>query len=420
MPNDPTFRCIKPQCEREPYWQNPRSRKRYCFEHFRLAFLACHGCHQAFLRRSLHDVTGPRTLASDPQAKLWACTACKPRYMKTCGDCGSLIHSEIFYANGGWCDACNANMTRCRRCEVRIILPRGHDREGPLPLCGGCRSRLPIVLDDTTYTRNPFLRKIGFELEFLVPGGLPTHLDMSPYGVLKHDASVKNEHSQRGKAYEYASHAARGDRALELVRDVCLLFRRHHGFVNASCGFHVHLDMSVMSSAQRDAILKWWGYFEQTIFSFVPVSRHGNRFCMPRSQIPQDNRYYALNVAALSKWETYEVRLHPGTLNPEKVRNWMLFLLYAFQAWQDAPAPPKRNYYARPRLVELFQMLRMPLYLRRYLVKRAREFAHFNFAKDTPPPRIRQAMVEQANLEADRPEPPLQWLHDNRRTGGTS
>lgn len=366
-----------------------------CFERDVAACAFC-GCHR--VRNTMMGDVPLRPGAGQTHvpvsARRWqtgyACSECVPSQRRRCFNCGEntwrVMMNRLSHMGSTryLCPACWDGLGRCIDCGDRFINrpdPAGmrHNR------CRNCRGFANQEVP-TTYTRNPFQRRVGFELEYVVPHN--TRYDLTDYGIVKGDGSVGPQNTQRGRSAEFASAIASGDRLLDVISDVSRRLRRAKAFINPSCGFHVHLDMSRSTAQQRETIISYWQAFESVIFSFVPYNRHTSQYCQPISaQNPnwRNNRYSALNVVAYSRHHSFEVRMHSGTCDREKITNWIMFLLYFF-ALDDHPLTSEefasiRRMHARRKLLELFRRTNLPWKLRRYLVERARKFAHYNFTK---------------------------------------
>jgi hypothetical protein len=85
--------------------------------------------------------------------------------------------------------------------------------------CNQCRYLCRKLLSNS-FSRNPFSRTVGIELEFVVPAGTAA-LDLFDYGILKDDGSVRALDKQKGMATEFNSHITNGDTALDLFHQVC-------------------------------------------------------------------------------------------------------------------------------------------------------------------------------------------------------
>jgi hypothetical protein len=110
--------------------------------------------------------------------------------------------------------------------------------------------------------------------------------------------------------------------------------------VNNSCGFHVHVDASDFSQRELARLLLVWMRIEPVVYFLVSPSRRNNSYAnflrrthlynlanMILGRIDNDDRYYALNLAAFRKYKTVEFRVHQGTTNYEKVKSWAIFCL---------------------------------------------------------------------------------------------
>ncbi|MBO77642.1 MAG: hypothetical protein CME17_09425 [Gemmatimonadetes bacterium] len=101
---------------------------------------------------------------------------------------------------------------------------------------------------------------------------------------------------------------------------VCEKLREVGAEVNASCGLHVHLDcrdcasataMTTRATRLRKA-LPW-------LRNMVPRARSASGSYSGRSE----GRYQPINTESYHRHQTVEVRLHSGTLNGDKIRNWV-------------------------------------------------------------------------------------------------
>jgi hypothetical protein len=110
--------------------------------------------------------------------------------------------------------------------------------------------------------------------------------------------------------------------------------------VNNSCGFHVHVDAGNFTRQDLARLILVWMRLEPIVYFLVSPSRRENAYArllrktsyvsiakMIFGEIGNDDRYYALNLAAFKKYRTVEFRLHQGTTNFEKVKNWTIFCL---------------------------------------------------------------------------------------------
>jgi hypothetical protein len=122
------------------------------------------------------------------------------------------------------------------------------------------------------------------------------------------------------------------------------VLKRLKAKINKSCGLHVHFDAKQMSLTGMKNLWNNYQTLEGSIDAFLPISRResNNRFCQPlRSVIStakvnaatskrdlatkMPTRYGKLNLQSYLRHETVEFRHHSGTIEFEKINNWILF-----------------------------------------------------------------------------------------------
>ncbi len=351
-------------------------------------YYRCNECGRAgAIRFSVELFTIPVPRQPNPIA-FRCCKRCAERRSAPCANCGDSIRIENLTQR--LCPHClNANIIICTHCHRRFNrLP-----EELVTECNRCLTR-PRLRPSPTFTRNPFPTSVGIELEFCLPT-LPPRFDVSFWGSLTGDPSVRPQGLQSGDGREFRSHIYNGDLALDQFAGICRYLRRQKAYVNPSCGFHAHLGVRDLTDSQRENIRAWWERFEYVWFSFVPATRHDNRYCRKQGQSAFDARYYALNTS-LARHGTFECRLHPGTLDVSKTVNWVLALLYFFHAAKDIPCEESCRTETRAELIAFFRFTKLPFGLRKYLVSRARHFAHVALVKAHPRRPVRVTFAQQA------------------------
>lgn len=117
--------------------------------------------------------------------------------------------------------------------------------------------------------------------------------------------------------------------------------------VNDSCGLHIHVGVKDLTGTQRAAVVNHWYQFASVVHTFVSQKRVYNTYCHTMSLREMEavktllasgntnarayemasTKYRSLNVLPFPKIGTFEFRLHQGTLNFSKVRNWVTMLL---------------------------------------------------------------------------------------------
>jgi hypothetical protein len=176
---------------------------------------------------------------------------------------------------------------------------------------------------DRRYPRSD-LPHIGVEIEVVYKDadsfrrgvGIDCHRDgsLGTYGA---------EYKVLAKSTVIASEVA------ELVQE---LWKRR-ARVNRSCGLHVHLDVRQIGDARRTELLDWMQRTEQAWFGLMPPSRCGSSYAR---LMTETNRNDHFTWAHVTSYNTVEIRLHGGTLNPYKIAGWVTALVHLQAKTLDA------------------------------------------------------------------------------------
>jgi hypothetical protein len=112
---------------------------------------------------------------------------------------------------------------------------------------------------------------------------------------------------------------------LSKLEKVCSFLNKHKAIVDKSCGMHIHLDMRGESRDELNMkrITNNYKRSMSVLASLVPVSRRNNRYCALKVSKINGDRYCAVNMTALSKFNTIEIRLHSSTTDFKKVAHWI-------------------------------------------------------------------------------------------------
>ena len=161
---------------------------------------------------------------------------------------------------------------------------------------------------------------------------------------------VVTDGSVRGDLpFELVSPVLKGEEGLQQLKVVCEVLRRLNAKVNKTTGLHVHLGVGEL---EHD--LKFWrnllsnyAALESSIDAVMPESRRGrnNNYCRQIAQpdllrklqgcrdlrsiervVTGGNRYYKVNMQSFWRQRTVEFRQHSGTVEFEKIANWVRLL----------------------------------------------------------------------------------------------
>jgi hypothetical protein len=116
--------------------------------------------------------------------------------------------------------------------------------------------------------------------------------------------------------------------APEIIERVCACIKASGGYVNTTCGLHVHLDMR-----NRDVDLVYHNMYrvQSLMFKTQPMNRKHSTYCKPidKNMIVNgtEERHLAINKQAYRKHKTLEIRLHEGTIDAKEIKMWVYFLI---------------------------------------------------------------------------------------------
>jgi hypothetical protein len=182
---------------------------------------------------------------------------------------------------------------------------------------------------DTNKTPMTTERHLGIELEFLMPKdnkvNIKAALLASPFAnmlTLTRDGSVTSNSTIDGAELKICAPISK---MIACVSEVTKILAVNGCSVDKSCGLHVHLD------ARNDDVRAMFDKLldqQSTLFALVPSSRRDNQYCRPtaRKDFCKGSRYKTINSLSFRKYKTLEVRLHGGTIDPNKIINWITLL----------------------------------------------------------------------------------------------
>jgi hypothetical protein len=230
---------------------------------------------------------------------------------------------------------------------------------------------------------NPFDRMVGIELEtvdgqpfgyFQLPKELQGNLRCMQDGSLHSSNEVGEEDEPNSPVNNDGYQQDNDDRSgrefctVPLARDNLFSFidnateflKSKGCTTNRSCGFHCHFDMKKENYHTVRKTFLVFSLFENQLFDMLPPTRRKSRFCLPlkknykqffgatgRNEQQQfehywfnttndsyistnkkhkydPTRYVSINYHSLFFHGTLENRMHSGTLNATKIKNWIL------------------------------------------------------------------------------------------------
>lgn len=210
----------------------------------------------------------------------------------------------------------------------------------------------PTALPNLDYT---FDRRFGVEIEAyncrmnvlvdaLREEGIQVSAENYNHTTRNHWKLVTDSSLSGNSTFELVSQVLEGQAGLNELKKVCWVLDACNVKVNSSCGLHVHFDAANFSLQTWKNIALSYKHIEPTIDKFMPESRRNNRYCCSLNRINeqdiisatsienlQDNafestRYFKVNPQSYSRHKTIEFRQHAGSINYDKISNWVLFL----------------------------------------------------------------------------------------------
>lgn len=217
-------------------------------------------------------------------------------------------------------------------------------------------TRQPLATPQA-FTPNGFNRRFGIEIEAygvdrdalataLRRAGIDCAVEAYNHATRTH-WKITTDNSITGVAnpFEIVSPILEGMDGLEQVRKVSEVLISLRAKINRTCGMHIHFDAAHMNVNCWKNVMLNYALLENIIDSMMPESRRGtsNQYCRSL-RIPNfatkfknvrtieglsnlfPDRYYKVNMKAYVQHRTIEFRQHSGTIEFEKIKNWVLFL----------------------------------------------------------------------------------------------
>ncbi|OIN55626.1 amidoligase family protein [Arsenicibacter rosenii] len=261
----------------------------------------------------------------------------------------------------------NASLTKTEK--IRQLLALGLTRRQVADLTGGnygfvqnvfarywpeqVRSRRADASADI-FRFIPFNRKFGVEIEAhnisrealaeaLRQAGITVAVEGYNHTTRRHWKLVTDGSLSGNNTFELVSPILEGQAGIDELQIVCRVLKQKNAYINRTCGLHIHFDAVNLELAQVKNLIVNYARFESIIDSFMPNSRRGNTnyFCKSVQGLAdqvdqartmnglislQRTRYQKINLQSYVRHQTIEFRQHSGTIEFEKIANWVLFL----------------------------------------------------------------------------------------------
>lgn len=214
-----------------------------------------------------------------------------------------------------------------------------------------------LNMTDAEATERGFNRRFGVEFEAynvdrsvlcdaLNEASIFTIIESYNHTTRRHWKIVTDSSIRGNKGFELVSPILQGEVGITEMKKVCEILQQCGAKVNSSCGTHVHIDAHSINLGSWKRIYINYARLEKVIDDFMPKSRKGNnnyytkgfstmtnfeeKISNARSLVEIDNffgsRYFKINPKSYARHNTIEFRQHSGTVEFEKISNWVRFL----------------------------------------------------------------------------------------------
>ncbi len=323
------------------------------------------------------NVTGWKDDSRDFANNLY-CENCIWDLAYECENCDELSSRDDSY----YCEDCGSNL--CPSCydEDSCRDDEGVSQDQQLEFQEGRKSKL-ITVD----------RFVGAELE--AENGNRSELNL-PYTF-----GIKDDGSLDDSGVEIVTPPSKDGALITNIKLACKQLNQAGFEATSSCGLHIHIDLRDIKDnfIKLSRILRTFYAIEDVMFSTQPESRLNSKYCQRRlasyavtgfPKIPQakqelvntmgrSDRYYALNFKALRDHGTIECRLHAGTLNAEKIINWIKLIRSFYEYALNSYNSKKVNELfltpiSEKKIQSTWELLKLDPSLQTYFNKRIEKF----------------------------------------------
>ncbi len=149
---------------------------------------------------------------------------------------------------------------------------------------------------------------------------------MGKFVTIKTDGSLRVE-KEGEEPNEVVLSYKSGDE--KMVRDFCSLLRGR-AYVNKTCGAHVHFDFRHVGVEEANLYGKRLARCVPALRLLLPHARRTSEYCKENinnyAQAGTGNahaRYAFINMFSYAKYKSIEIRGHSGTINADKILNWI-------------------------------------------------------------------------------------------------
>lgn len=233
----------------------------------------------------------------------------------------------------------------CCGCESGGGTPNPYRTRPNLHGCGVIKEHMAKL---RTHTANPVPRFIGVEMEVAGFHRPKRAMLAELYNTcVKWHTQIGTDGSIRGRnGVEFRTAPAGGMTHVRQLYEVTKAIKGAKGFVNSSCGLHVHVGLQKDEKYENKVghACRLWEVLEDTMFKLIAPERRGNNYCRRAvgSRVYTDSRahyaaynldrlfrivndrYMAFNTVSVQRHGTIEFRLYQGCVDFRELLPWTL------------------------------------------------------------------------------------------------
>jgi len=270
------------------------------------------------------------------------------------------------------------------------------------------RIRKPRKLYSKTFNKNKFKEFCGVEIECIRNS---SRLTGDEAGDLHFNKVEDGSLSSGGE--EFVSRPANGDKLFNIIDKICKRLNEKEYKIDKTCGLHVHIEFPTKLELVKKLYI-FYSKYENLFFKMLPSSRQRNRYCIKIKRTDDfsikdvkdmkhlhqfKKKYYETNFYASDIRKRYykkkycwanfhslfyrgtlEVRSHSGTINSEKIKNWITIHLSVIDFIKNKSV---EEIYSLPVKKEVFMKI-FPKDIRKYVESRWGKFKKTEEEYDVP------------------------------------
>lgn len=282
------------------------------------------------------------------------CEACYDNYIY-CESCDNTIHvdNSEYYEGRYYCQECfNQKYVYCHECNTVIEMTYAYysDRTEEY-YCEHCYpsnsdyeefNATSINLMNNTFNTIKSTRKFGIELEL-------SYDDIDYSSISNYTCFGSKEDCSINTGAELYSPILQGDKGYNEIKKLCEIIENYDNDDSAGCHLHIDFTNEINNSKALRNVYYLYLRIENIIYKVINPDRINSTYSKPSKVLATDiydtesyndiinlynnknkSRYYGINLGALNRYNTIELRYREGLNKFDDIINWIKLNLYLF------------------------------------------------------------------------------------------